>query len=97
MFQDILRESWVYQEIGQQFHEQGLEQGREEERRQELQRQHQTLMSFVQLHFPELPALANQQTKSINDPEVLQSVITKLFAAQTAEEAKQILLEVNKQ
>src|SRR5947208_3513722 len=30
MYQDILRESWVYQEIGQQFHEQGLEEGLEQ-------------------------------------------------------------------
>src|SRR5205814_1627835 len=27
MFQDILRESWVYQEIGQEFREKGLEKG----------------------------------------------------------------------
>ncbi len=88
MFQDILRESWVYQEIGQEF----LEKGREEER----QRQSQTLMSFVQRHFPEIAALAKQQTEEIEDPEVLQTVILKLLAAQTAEEAKQILLGVDK-
>src|SRR5712692_7029550 len=35
MFQDILRESWVYQEIGQEFREEGLEKGREEGRLQE--------------------------------------------------------------
>jgi predicted transposase YdaD len=34
MFQDILRESWVYTEIGQEY----IEKGREEERQQELQR-----------------------------------------------------------
>src|SRR6266851_3831139 len=30
MFQDILRESWVYQEIGQEFLEQGFEKGLEQ-------------------------------------------------------------------
>jgi predicted transposase YdaD len=85
MFQNVLQESWVYQEI--------LEKGREEER----QRQLQTLMSFLQTRFPEVMTLAEQQTKSIKEPEVLQTVITKMFTAQTVEEAKQILLDINKQ
>jgi predicted transposase YdaD len=92
MYQDILKESWVYQEIGQEFLEQGIEKGREEE----CQRQSQMLMSFVQTHFPEITALAKQQTEKIKDPEVLQSVILKLIAAQRLEEARQILLDINK-
>src|SRR5438128_244381 len=87
MFQNVLRESWAYQEIGQEF----LEKGREEERHRQLQ----TLLSFLQIRFPEMMTLAEQQTKSIKEPEVLQTVLSKLFAAQTAEEAKQILLDIN--
>ncbi len=45
MFQDILSESWVYQEL--------VEQGVEKERQQELQRQRQTIVGFVQRRFPE--------------------------------------------
>jgi hypothetical protein len=63
MFQDILRESTIYQEL--------VEQGREEELQQELHRQRQTLMGFVQRHFPELGALAKQQIDSVTDPEIL--------------------------
>jgi len=96
MFQDILRESWVYQEIGQEFLEKGLERGREEERRREVQRQSQTLTSFVQGRFPDLVDLAKQQTGEIKDPEVLQAVILKLLAAQAVDEAKQIFLDVDK-
>src|SRR5438876_4934761 len=48
MYQDILRESWVYQEIGQEFHEEGR-----------IQEQHEMLKSFLQLRFPETLALAN--------------------------------------
>jgi predicted transposase YdaD len=91
MFQDILRESWVYKEIGQEF----LEQGREEERQEELQRQRQTVLSFVQRHFSELISLAKQQTDRITEPEVLQTVILRLLAAQTVEEARQILLNLD--
>src|SRR5436309_676985 len=67
MFQDILQESWVYQEIGQQFHEEGR-----------IQEQHEMLKSFLQLRFPETLALANQQTNNIKDPAVLRAVLTKL-------------------
>jgi predicted transposase YdaD len=90
MFQDILEESWVYQEII----EQGLEKGREEGT---VQGQRQALMDFLQTRFPELLVLATQQTNSIKNAEVLRTLSTKLFAAQTAEEARQILLDVNKQ
>src|SRR2546423_14591508 len=98
MFQDILRESWVYQEIGQEFREEGLEQGLEKGREEgRLQEQREMLRDFLQLRFPETIALAKQQTNSIKDPEVLRTVLTKLFAAQTVEEVKQILLEVSQQ
>jgi predicted transposase YdaD len=88
MFQDILRESPIYQEL--------VEQGREEERQQELQRQRQTLMGFVQRHFPEISALAKLQVDSVTDPEFLQTVILKLLDCQTIEEARQLLLNINK-
>jgi predicted transposase YdaD len=88
MFQDILRESWVYQEIA--------EQSREEERQQELQRQRQAIIGFVQRLFPEITALAEQQTTKITDPETLQTVILELLDAQVLEEARQILLSINK-
>ena len=92
MFQDILSESWVYQELV----EQGVEKGREEERQQELQRQRQTIIGFVQRRFPEITALAEQQTAKITDPETLQTVILKLLDAQTIEEVRQILLNLDK-
>jgi predicted transposase YdaD len=89
MFQDILSESWVYQEIA----EQGVEKGREEGR---IQGQREMLLMLVQLRFPELEALAKQQTDGITDPELLPTVNFKLLAAQTIEEARQILLNIDK-
>ena len=77
MYQDILQESWVYQEI--------LQEGREQALRQ-------TLISYIETRFPALASLAKQQTSTIKDPDVLQRVIVKLFAVQTAEEAERFLL-----
>ncbi len=99
MFQDILRESWVYQEIGQEYLEEGIEKGiekgREEERHQELERQRELLMSFVQKRFPETMALAKQQVEGITDLEVLRKVFLKLFDAETADEVKKVLFEID--
>jgi len=92
MFQDILSESWVYQELV----EKGVEKGREEERQQRIHEQREMLVRIFQLHFPELLALAKQQADSIEDPEVLSSMNFKLLAAQTIEEAQRLLLNINK-
>jgi predicted transposase YdaD len=92
MHQDILRDSWVYQEIGQEF----LEQGREEERKQRLQDLRQMMLSLVQLHFPEITEQASQQAESITDPELLKALSLKLLAAQELDEAKKILFEADK-
>ena len=84
MLQDILRDTWAYQEI--------MQEGREEERQQRLKDQRQMLMSLVQVHFSNIAQLAKERADAIKDPEVLQSLILKVVAAQDEEEAKQILL-----
>lgn len=84
MFQDILRESWVYKEIGQEYFEQGIEQGKRD-----------MLLGFVQKKFPELVALARQQVDRITDPQILQTIFYKFVDAQTVEEAWQILLSLD--
>jgi hypothetical protein len=85
MFQDILRESPIYQEIV----EQGLEKGK-------IQGQREMLLDLVQMRFPELLTLAKQQTDGITDPGVLSSLNHKLFVAQTVEEARQVLLGIER-
>jgi predicted transposase YdaD len=89
MFQDILRESPIYQEIM----EQGLEKGREEGR---IREQREMLIRLVQLRFPELLALARQQAHGITNPEALPPINFKLLDVQTIEEARQLLLTINK-
>ena len=89
MFQDILRESWVYKEIGQEYFEQGIEQGK-------LQGQREMLLSFVQKDFPEVTVLARQQVDKITDSQILQAAFLKLVHVQTLEEAKQIFFDLDK-
>ena len=88
MFQDILRESWVYKEIGQEYFEQGIEQGIEQGKRD-------MLLGFVQKKFPEVVVLARQQVDRITDPQILQTIFYKFVDAQTVEEARQILLNLD--
>ena len=94
MLEDILEESWTYQEMIKKGLEKGLEKGREEERQQRIQEQHETLLSFVQMRFPELVPVARQQVSPINDPGALHDLLIELFAVQTVEEARQALMEV---
>ena len=88
MFQDILRESWVYQEL--------VEEGIEKERERRIQDQQAMLERIIQLHFSELLALAKQQADAIKDPDILTSLNFKLLSAQTVEEARRILLDAHK-
>jgi flagellar biosynthesis/type III secretory pathway protein FliH len=74
----------------------GLEEGREVERQQRLKDQRQMLMTLVQVHFSNIAQLAQERADAIKDPEVLQSLILKMVAAQNEEEAKQILLSVSR-
>ena len=59
--------------------------------------QYETLINFLRVRFPETLALIKQEIYSIEDSEVLRTLLLKVFAAQTAEEVKQILLEVSQQ
>ena len=95
MMQDLLRDSWLYQEIMQEGYDKGIEKGREEEREEWLRRQRQLLMTIVQMHFPNTASLAQQQVDAIKEPEVLQSLIFKVLESQTEEQATESLLSIN--
>jgi len=96
MLQDILRDTWAYKEIMQEGLQKGLQKGREQERQQRLKDQRQIFMTIIQTHFPNITDLAQKRVDAIKDPETLQSLVLKMFAAQTEEQAKQALLEVGK-
>lgn len=107
MLGDILRDTWAYQEIMEEGREEGLQKGLQEglqkglqeglkagfqEGLQEgLQALRQILVSIIQRSFPELVPFAREKADLMQDPKVLQDVTLKLLAAQTVEEARQIL------
>ncbi len=95
MMQDLLRDSWLYQEIMQEGYDKGIEKGIEKGREEGLLRQRQLLMTIVQMHFPNTANLAQQQVDAIKEPEVLQSLIFKVLESQTEEQATECLLSIN--
>ncbi len=70
-----------------------MQQGREEERRQESQRLRQILNSYVELRFPSIVREARKHVETIQDPDVLQQVTLKIYAAQTEGQTMEILRE----
>ena len=84
MLDDILEESWLYQEL--------LRKGAEKERQRRIQEQRETVVSFVQIRFPELVPLVEQHLFFIHKTEELHNLILKLFAVQTIEEARRAIM-----
>jgi predicted transposase YdaD len=107
MFEDFLEESWSYQEMVQKGldkgieigKKQGIEQGIEIGEKQGLERAlnalRPTLLSVVKARFPELTTLAQQQGERFTVPELLSDVIDKLLKAQTLEQARRILMQLD--
>jgi len=96
MLYDVLQESKAYQKIKQEGLEEGLLRGREEGRKEgELQALRQTILTIIQTRFPKIMRLAKKQTAVVDDPAVLQELITYLITAQTVEEARQHLLAMD--
>jgi len=88
MLDDILEESWTYQEIVKK----GLEKGKQLERQQRIQEQRETVMNLVRMRFPGLVSFAVSRVEAIKDADALHILINQLFAVQTEEEAKQAII-----
>jgi predicted transposase YdaD len=86
--QEILEESWAYQEMVEKGLAQGLEKGLEEGKKS----LGEVLVRFVEIHFPDLVLLANQQAEKATTSQQLQEMIDGLFVAHTYNEARATLL-----
>ena len=74
---DILRNTWVYQEISKE--------GREEELCN-------MLIRITTLRFPDLVSLAQKQAEQTKSPDQLRTMIDKLVIATTDQEARDVLV-----
>jgi len=77
MYKKEMEDSWTYQGILQEGIEQGI---------------HRTLISFLEVRYPMLVELAQEQTSQIKDADTLRQVVNKVFSLQTAGEIEEYLL-----
>jgi len=88
--QDILEDSWVYQEMTAK----SLEKGREEGRQQGIQAAQQIAISIVARRFPELELLARAIISMIDNLHQLQMLAIELSVASSQEETKHLLFSL---
>ncbi len=95
VYQDIIQESWVYQQIVKEGIEKGIEKGIEQGIEQGIEKGvRRTLLNYVEARFPTMLDLAKEQTSLINNAEILQRVTAKLFTLQTSSEVEEYLLSL---
>jgi predicted transposase YdaD len=103
MYQDIIQESWVYQQIVKEGIEKGIAKGIEKGIAKGIAKGieqgiekgvRQTLLNYVEARFPAMLDLTKEQTSLINDVEILQRVTAKLFTLQTSSEVEEYLLSL---
>ena len=82
---DVLRDTWIYQEIQQEI--------RAEIQQQHLAEQRHMVLEIVQARFPSVESLARKVVESINDGAVLRRLVVKMGTARTEKEARQGLME----
>ena len=83
---DMLRETWIYQEIKQEV--------MSEEQEHFLQEQRQLLIEIVEARFPRLLALATSIVPSITEVSVLHALIVHVSTARLEKDARQSLSNV---
>ena len=94
MFQERLEDSWAYQEILAKGWEKGEKEGKAEGKAEgQLLALRSTLLSFVQIQFPDLVAAAMARVERIQNPDELQTILTSMFQAKSSEEALRILTD----
>ncbi len=78
---DLLRHTWIYQEIRQQV--------QTEEQQHYLLEQRLILLEIVQVRFPRIKPLVKQIAEQQHEPALLRSLIVKVSIAATEKQARQ--------
>jgi predicted transposase YdaD len=97
MFEDLIRDNWVYQEITQEGFDKGIKQGIEQGREQgieqgELRALRETILDIAHERFPEIEALSKRQIESVKTPTVLRRLIVNMSKATDVVEAGTLVL-----
>jgi predicted transposase YdaD len=93
MYEDFLSDTWYYQHILSKGKEKGKEEGIEEGIEKGMRT---ILLDIVQMRFPILISLAQEQLAHIQDPAVLRRLNASIIQAQSVEEAERHLREILK-
>ena len=83
---DMLRSTWIYQEIEEQI--------RTEEGRRYREEQRQVGLEIVRARFPRIRFLVRQVAEQITDPATLRELIVKIGSAQGEKQARQVMREI---
>ncbi len=83
MLDELLNESWAFQEVLQRGVEKGLQKG--------LQSSRHTLIALVENHYPALVNLAKEKADTIVDVDALQNLILQVGLAKSEKEVDTLL------
>jgi predicted transposase YdaD len=101
MFQDIMKDSWVYQEVRESMRQEVTQEVRQavtQEVRQEVtqksvQSHRQTIVEIVSKRFPLLSQLASQQVARMADLDALRMLTVNISVADNVEAARRELMD----
>jgi len=88
MYQDILKDTEIYQIIVQEGVEKGLSQGREAF--------HQVILEDVQERFPDLLTQATESINAVTDLSILKKLVRDMISAHSLDEAQTLLQTLKK-
>ncbi len=104
MLEDIMKESWVYQEKMQLAEERGLAKGLEKGLEEglatglekALQSHRQAIVDIVSKRFPLLSQLSSQQVAHMTDLDALRILVVNISIADNVEAARRELIDAVK-
>jgi predicted transposase YdaD len=105
MIEDVIKESWAFQEMIQkglkeglkEGHEKGLKEGHEKGLKEGLKEaKRQDLLLLIKVHFPNLYQFAQNICNSIQTLEKLQDLFENVLLTEDEEKVRQILLSAQK-
>jgi hypothetical protein len=80
---DVLKETWIYQEIRQEVVE--------EQRQAYIEEQQQMVCDIIKARFPRVETLGENVVKKVRDVVILRDLLVQISSSKTEKEARQYL------